>query len=139
MDATENQNNGIRELFFSNEFEEFYGTLQDKVQVKFEYTMNIIRGEYVLPTKYVKHLTGTKLYEMRVSVSTNEYRTILFAADNENIILSTKIVLLNGFLKKSTKDYEKQIKIAKRILENIALWISLTKASWPNCLQQVGY
>lgn len=27
---------------------------------------------------------------MRVSVNTNEYRTILFAVDNDNIILSKK-------------------------------------------------
>lgn len=63
----------------------------------------------------------TDLYEMRVSVSSNEYRTILFAVDNDNIILSKKILLLNGFLKKSTKDYSKQIKIAKQILEDFEL------------------
>ena len=55
---------------------------------------------------------------MRVSVNTNEYRTILFAVDNDNIILSKKVLLLNGFLKKSTKDYCKQIKIAERILKD---------------------
>ena len=47
---------------------------------------------------------------MRVSVGSNEYRTVLFAIDNSNVILSTKIILLNGFLKKSTKDYDKQMK-----------------------------
>ncbi len=36
---------------------------------------------------------------MRVSVGSNEYRTVLFAIDNSNVILSTKIILLNGFLK----------------------------------------
>ena len=48
--------------------------------------MDIIRTEYILSTKFVKHLDGTDLYEMRVSVSTNEYRTILFAVDDDNII-----------------------------------------------------
>lgn len=86
-------NNDIRELYFSHEFSEFYSTLQDKVKVKFEYTMDIIRTEYVLSTKFVKHLENTDLYEMRVSVNTNEYRTILFAVDNENILLSKKILL----------------------------------------------
>ena len=43
------------------------------------------------------------------------------AVDNENIILSKKILLLNGFLKKSTKDYSKQIKIAERILKGFEL------------------
>lgn len=74
-----------------------------------------------MPIKYVKHLKGTDLYEMHVSVGSNEYRTILFAIDNRNVILSTKIILLNGFLKKSTKDYDKQIAKAVRLLKDLAL------------------
>ncbi|MCZ2609495.1 type II toxin-antitoxin system RelE/ParE family toxin [Bacteroides fragilis] len=83
--------------------------------------MVTIRTEYVLSTKFVKHLENKNLYEMRVSVNTNEYRTILFAVDNDNIILLKKVLLLNGFLKKSTKDYCKQIKIAERILKDFEL------------------
>jgi hypothetical protein len=67
----------------------------------------------------VKKLVGTDLYEMRVSVGFNEYRSILFAIDHKNIIQAKKIVLLNGFLKKSSKDYDKQIKKAINILKNI--------------------
>lgn len=93
MKATDKKDNDIRELYFSDEFAEFYGMLQDKVKAKFEHTMDIIKTEYVLSTKFVKHLEHTDLYEMRVSVNTNEYRTILFAVDNENIILSKKILL----------------------------------------------
>ena len=119
--ATDKKGNDIRELYFSDEFVEFYSMLQDKVKVKFEHTMDIIRTEYVLSTKFVKHLENKNLYEMRVSVNTNEYRTILFAVDNDNIILSKKVLLLNGFLKKSTKDYSKQIKIAERILKDFEL------------------
>lgn len=121
MKATDKKDSGIRELHFSNEFTEFYEKLQDKVKAKFEHTMDIIRTEYVLNTKFVKHLENTDLYEMRVSVNFNEYRTILFAVDNDNIILSKRILLLNGFLKKSTKDYSKQIKVAKQILEDFEL------------------
>jgi Phage derived protein Gp49-like (DUF891). len=117
MKASEEKKGDIRELYFSDEFADFYNKLQDKVKAKFEHTMDIIRTEYVLSTRFVKHLENTELYEMRVSVSTNEYRTILFAVDNDNIILSKRILLLNGFLKKSTKDYSKQIKIAKQIIE----------------------
>ncbi len=36
--------------------------------------------------------------------------------DNDNIILSTRILVLNAFQKKSTKDYKKQIEIAQKIL-----------------------
>lgn len=110
--ATDKKNDDIRELYFSDEFVEFYGMLQHKVKAKFEHIMDVIRTEYVLSTKFVKHLENTDLYEIRVSVNTNEYRTILFAVDNNNVILSKKILLLNGFLKKSTKNYSKQIKIA---------------------------
>ena len=121
MKATDKKDSGIRELYFSDEFTELYEKLQDKVKAKFEHTMDIIRTEYVLNTKFVKHLENTDLYEMRVSVNFNEYRTILFAVDNDNIILSKRILLLNGFLKKSTKDYSKQIKVAKQILEDFEL------------------
>ena len=121
MKATDKKGNDIRELYFSDEFVEFYSMLQDKVKVKFEHTMDIIRTEYVLSTKFVKHLENKNLYEMRVSVNTNEYRTILFGVGSDMILLSKKILLLNGFLKKSTKDYSKQIKIAERILKDFEL------------------
>ena len=51
--------------------------------------------------KFVKKLVTSHLYELRVSVD-NEIRIILFAADNDNINLATKIIALNGFIKKST-------------------------------------
>ena len=56
---------------------------------------------------------------MRVSVGTNEYRTMIFAVNHKNIIQATEIILLNGFLKKSTKDYRKQIEKAIKILEGL--------------------
>ncbi len=59
-------------------------------------------------------------YEMRVSLGSNEYRSMLFAVDNDNLIEATSIILLNAFLKKSTKDYNKQIKIAERILKGLS-------------------
>lgn len=74
---------------------------------------------YDVSTKFVKHLENTDLYEMRASVGNNEYRTILFAVDKSNIIELTKIVLLNGFLKKSTKEYRKQIELAQSILKKL--------------------
>lgn len=70
--------------------------------------------------KFIKHLENTDLYEMRVSVATNEYRTILFAIDHDNILNATKIFVLNAFLKKSTKDYKKQIETALHILGGLS-------------------
>ena len=77
--------------------------------------MDIVTTIYDVSTKFVKHLQDTDLYEMRVSVGSNEYRTILFAIDKANVIKATQIILLNGFLKKSNKDYRKQIEIAQYV------------------------
>ncbi len=79
--------------------------------------MNIVCTQQVITTKHVKHLENTDLYEMRVSVGNNEYRTVLFAIDNSNIINCTQILVLNAFQKKSAKDYAKQIKLAYNILK----------------------
>lgn len=106
----------IRELYFSEEFWTFYNKQQDRVKHKFDYVISIIQTEEVITTKFVKHLKNTDLYEMRISVGTNEYRTVLFAMDNNNIILARNILVLNAFLKKSEKDYKKQVEIAKNIL-----------------------
>lgn len=121
MESVEDKASDIRIIFKTDEFEEFYNGLDEKVKDKFEYTFELVQTVYAIPVKYVKHLEGTDLYEMRVSVGSNEYRTVLFAIDNSNVILSTKIILLNGFLKKSTKDYSKQIAKAERILKGLAL------------------
>lgn len=96
-------------------------SLPTKTQVKFDYVMNVISTIYNVPTKFVKHLDSTDLYEMRISVGTNEYRTVIFALDNENIIEATKIILLNVFLKKDNKDYKKQIEKALSILNKLEL------------------
>ena len=109
----------IRVIYKSAEFELFYNGLNNNVKLKFEHVFNFIQTVYAIPVKFVKRLVDTDLYEMRVSVGSNEYRTVLFAIDHDNIIESTRIILLNGFLKKSEKDYKKQIFIAKKILEEL--------------------
>ncbi len=111
----------MRELIFSEEFEEFYYKQQDKVQRKFDYVLSIVREVEVISTKFVKHLENTDLYEMRISVGPNEYRTILLGIDHDNIIESTRILLLNAFMKKSTNDYKRQIEKALKILERYTL------------------
>lgn len=116
MKSKENQGVAIRMVYKTPQFEAFYNLLPAKVQTKFQYVIEVVTTIYDISTKFVKHLQDTDLYEMRVSVGSNEYRTILFALDKPNIIEATKIILLNGFLKKSSKDYRKQIEIAQSIL-----------------------
>jgi len=107
----------LRQLYFSDEFWEFYNKQTNSVQRKFDYVISVVRTEKVLTTRFVKHLEETDLYEMRVSIGNNEYKTVLFAIDHDNIISARKIFVLNAFMKKSTKDYKRQVEIAIKILE----------------------
>lgn len=111
----------IRHLYHTEEFDSFYNSLDEKTVKKYDEALIYLEIVYVLNNKFVKKIVNTELYEMRVSVGSNEYRTMIFAADHENIIQATKIILLNGFVKKSTKDYEKQIKKAIKTLDNLEL------------------
>jgi hypothetical protein bfra3_10087 len=111
----------VRIIYKTPEFEAFYISLPAKTQVKFDFVMNVISTIYNVPSKFIKRLEGTDLYEMRVSVGTNEYRTVLFALDKDNVIEATRIILLNAFLKKDKKDYRKQIEKAISILKNLEL------------------
>ncbi len=111
----------VRTIFKTPAFDTFLYSLPSKVQKKIDYVMNVIATVYNIPTKFVKHLDSSDLYEMRISVGTNEYRTILFALDHDNVIEAKNIVLLNGFLKKDNKDYRKQILIAEKILDSLEL------------------
>ncbi len=111
----------IRTIYKTPEFEAFYAALPPKTQTKFDYVINVISTIYNIPTKFIKHLEKTDLYEMRVSVGTNEYRTVLFAIDHNNFIEAKNIILLNAFLKKDNKDYRKQIEIAHSIINRLEL------------------
>jgi phage-related protein len=121
MISTDSPSGNVRTLFRTPEFNEFYNSLPDKVQLKFLYVMNVIATVYDISTKFVKHLDKTDLYEMRISVGNNEFRTVLFAIDHKNLIEAKNILLLNGFQKKDTKDYRKQIAIAQSILNKLEL------------------
>ena len=109
----------MRNLIRSVEFDEFYSSLPANVQNKVQYAMNVLAEIRVVNTKLVKKLIDTDFYELRISVD-NEYRVILFTIDHENFIEAQEILLLNGFIKKSTKDYKKEIEKAKQILNTLS-------------------
>ncbi len=108
----------IRELLLSDSFTDYYNQQNENVRKKFDYVMNILQKEKVPNIKFVKKLEETDFYEMRVSIGNNEYRTIVFSIDNDNIINASQVLLLNAFMKKSTKDYKKQITLAEQILKS---------------------
>ena len=108
----------MRTMLRSPEFDEFYNSMPTNVQSKIKYAMNIIAEIKVVNTKLVKKLVDTDFYELRVSVG-NEYRVILFTIDHENFIEAEQIILLNGFMKKSTKDYKRELEKAQQILNKL--------------------
>lgn len=116
-----NQNEKIRNIIHTNEFDKYYNALDERTAEKYDDVILYLETIYVLSQKFVKKLedSETGIYEMRVSVGTNEHRTILFASDHENIIQAKNIVLLNSFLKKDNKEYRKQIRKAINILDNL--------------------
>ena len=106
-----------RIMYKTPAFDSFYDSLNVRAKKKVDYIFEHIRTEKNVSTKFVKSLVNTDFYEMRISVD-NEYRIVLFAIDNDNFINANEIVLLNGFIKKSTGDYDKQIAIAQKLMED---------------------
>ena len=82
------------------------------------YAAVILQTMPILSSQFVKKLVNTEFYELRVKVD-NEIRVILFSVDNKNINSASTIVLLNGFIKKSTNDYQKEISKATNILRRL--------------------
>ena len=64
-------NEDIRETFHSEEYDQYYNSLDEKIKVKYDYVESIIKTQYVVNKKFVKNLEGTEFYEARVSVGTN--------------------------------------------------------------------
>ena len=108
----------MRTILRSLEFDEFYQNLPLNVQNKVKYAMNIIAEIKVVNTKLVKKLVDTDFYELRISVG-NEYRVILFTIDSENFMEAEQIILLNGFMKKSTIDFKKELEKAEQIIRRL--------------------
>ena len=121
MNKEETNKTDIRIIYKSEEFEVFYAGLSVNVKKKSDYVFNVVQTVYNIPQKFIKKLENTDFYEMRVSIGNNEYRSVLFAIDHENVIESTRIILLNAFVKKSTKDYKREIDKAENILNQLEL------------------
>jgi len=94
----------------------FYYKQTQKVRERINWTIGIIEDLDFIPEKYLKHLTGTDLYEIRVSSGNNIYRIFCFFDKGK------LVVLLNGFTKKTQKtpanEIEKAVKLKKQYYED---------------------
>ena len=104
-------------IIYSDEFEEYYASMNEQLKKKYDYALQIVRSQYVVSSKIVKSLENSDFYELRISISSNEYRTILLAVDHDNFIQNKNVLLLNSFLKKDTKQYKAEIKKAENIIK----------------------
>lgn len=107
-----------RKLIYSIEYLEFEQSSNERTREKLRYASAILETMPVISTQFVKKLVNTDFYELRIKVD-NEVRIVLFSLDNTNINQANTIIFLNGFVKKSTKDYQKEIEKATRILRRL--------------------
>lgn len=93
-------------------FLDFYNAQLHNVQVKIEWTLQLLRVTRQVPGKYFRHMEGTKgLYEVRVEVSGNIFRIFSFFDDGNLVVLG------NGFQKKTQKTPKQEIVRALKIME----------------------
>ncbi len=101
----------IREIsYYKHYFLEFFDELNEDVQKKFNWTLELIATIDHVPKKYFQHMTGTVgLYEIRVEVGSNIFRAFAFFDEGQLIVVA------NGFQKKTQKTPKKEIELAEKI------------------------
>ncbi len=108
--------NKVRVIYYTDEYLSFYNNADETIKNKIAYLKEILISEKVIKSKYAKKLVDTDFYELRILLN-NQYRVIFFTIDSEDLNQSTELLFINAFVKKSTKDYQKQIRKAHKILE----------------------
>jgi len=99
----------VREIFYYKDYYlDFWSSLGPEVQMKFNWTLQLIASLERVPEKYFKHMSGTRgLYEIRVEVGSDIFRVFSFFDEG------SLIILINGFQKKSQKTPRNEIKRAE--------------------------
>jgi len=105
-----------REIKISPECHVFITEQSQRVLDKFYEVIAVLIGIQVVGAPYIKKLTNTRFYELRIKAG-QEYRFVLYPVDHENFTLAKKVICLNGFVKKSTKDYRKAISRGNELLK----------------------
>jgi phage-related protein len=100
-----------RQIIFHGEyFIDFYKGLDQKVKLKVQHVLELIKQVERVPAKCFTQVTSYEgLYEIRIEFESNIYR-IFCCFDEGNLI-----VLFNGFQKKSEKTPKEQITKAMKL------------------------
>ena len=97
-------------LYYKNYYLDFFGSLKDDVKKKFNWTLKLIATIDRVPSKYFKFIKNTSgLYEIRVESGGNIFRVFCFFDKGK------KMILINGFQKKSQKTPKKEIEMAEKL------------------------
>ena len=105
-----------REIKITPECHVFIAEQSQRVLDKFYEVIAVLIRIQVVGAPYIKKLTSTRFYELRIKAG-QEYRFVLYPVDHENFTLAKKVICLNGFVKKSTKDYRKAISRGNELLK----------------------
>lgn len=96
-------------LIYGDEFWNFYHKQSTKVKERINWTIKLVQVLDRVPEKYLKHIIGTSLYELRIISGSNIYRIFCFFDKGK------LIVVLNGFQKKTQKTPKKEIDRALKL------------------------
>jgi len=94
-------------IFYENYFIDFYKGLNERVKLKIQYVLELIKQVNKVPSKFLAPIRNSNgLYEIRIEYQSNIYR--IFCCFDEDKI----VVLLNGFQKKTLRiEIERAIRI----------------------------
>lgn len=96
--------------YYEGYYLNFFNSLPKNVQLKFNWTLQLIATVERVPSKFMRYIVGSKgIYEIRVEVGGDIFRVFAFFERDKLIIL------LNGFQKKTEKTPKKEIDYAIRI------------------------
>ena len=85
-------------VFYKDYFEQFFVKQNNRVKEKIIWTIRLIEDVEVVPSIYLKSISGTNgIYEIRIQTGSDIFRIFCFF-DKENLI-----VIGNGFQKKTQK------------------------------------
>ena len=92
--------------------------MNERLQEKYDYVEHIIKTQRIVNSKFIKKIERSDFYEARISVGSNEYRTVVFAVDAGTFVECSQVLFLNSFLKKDKKQYKKEVRFAEKLIEN---------------------
>ena len=91
-------------VFYKDYFEQFFVKQNNRVKEKIIWTIRLIEDVEVVPSIYLKSISGTNgIYEIRIQTGSDIFRIFCFF-DRENLI-----VIGNGFQKKTQKTPKNEI------------------------------